>query len=148
MKSPHPPVSPCCHVAQACIFSKALVARAATCELAQRTCEQEGEQAILSCTSPDARARCGTLAVLLHEQARSALRLPPPGRPLIHVHALRLQCGGLMALQKVLLAPDGDVHRMVTGAQERHGDLSELPWAALVTALAGWQPRARSGAAD
>jgi hypothetical protein len=143
VKYPNPPVSPCCNAAQACVFSKALVARAATCQLAQRTCEAEGEQAVLSCTSPVARSSCGALATLLHERARSALRLPPPGRPLIHVQALRLQCTGLAALQQVLVAPDGDIRRMVVGAQERHGDLAELPWGSLVTALSDGQPRSR-----
>jgi hypothetical protein len=144
VKYPNPPVSPCCNVAQACVFSKALVARAATCQLAQRTCEGEGEQAVLSCTSPTARSTCGTLAALLHERARSALRLPPPGRPLIHVHALRLQCSGLAALQQLLVAPDADIPALIAGAQERHGGLAELPWSALVTTLAEGQPRPRS----
>lgn len=141
MKYLQPPVSPCCDAAQACVFSKALVARAARCELSQRSCV--GEQDVLACTSPAARARCGTLAALLHEQARAALHLPPPGRPLIHVHALKLQCSGLSALQHLMLAADSDVHRLVTRAQEQHGSLSDLPWSSLVTAIAGWQPRSR-----
>lgn len=141
MKYQDPPVSPCCNITQACVFSKALVARAASCELSRRSCE--GEHEGLTCTSPVARMNCGTLAALLHERARFALRLPPPGRPLMHVHALRLQCGGIAALQQVLAAGDGDVHRLVAGAQERHGALTELPWGPLVTALAQWQPRQR-----
>jgi hypothetical protein len=148
VKYANPPVSPCCDAAQACVFSKALVARAATCQLAQRTCAGEGEQAVLSCTSAAARSTCGTLAALLHERARSALRLPPPGRPLIHVHALRLQCSGLAALQQVLLAPDGDVHKLVAGAQARHGELAALPWSSVVTALADCEPRPRPVAGE
>ena len=135
------PVSPCCNAAQACVFSKALVARAASCELSERTCV--GEQDVVACTSPAARAKCGTLAALLHDQARSVLRLPPPGRPLIHVHALKLQCSGLSALQHLMVSADGDVHRLVTRAQDEHGSLSDLPWPSLVSAIADWQPRAR-----
>lgn len=141
VKYQNPPVSPCCDIAQACVFSKALVARAARCDLSQRTCSGDGEG--LTCTSPGARASCGTLATLLHERARSALRLPPPGRPLIHVHALRLQCGGLAALQQVLASDSGDVHRLVSGARERHGALADLPWEPLVAAAAQWQPGQR-----
>ncbi len=128
------------------MFSKALLARAASCELSRRSCE--GEHEGLTCTSPVARMNCGTLAALLHERARFALRLPPPGRPLLHVHALRLQCGGLAALQQVLAAESGDVHRLVVDAQDRHGTLTELPWEPLVTALAGWQPRGRRVSPD
>jgi hypothetical protein len=138
---PDPPVSPCCGLAQACVFSKALLARAASCELSQRTCVEERE--LLTCASPVARINCSTLAALLHERARFALRLPAPGRPLMHVHALRLQCGGLTALRQELAATEPDVHRMVSSARERHGSLAELPWQTLVAAIASWQPHRR-----
>lgn len=141
MKYPSPPASPCCDVEHACIFSKAILARSASCELARRECV--GEEMVLACGSPAARERCATLSALLHERTRSALRLPPPGRPLIHVHALRLQCSGLAALQQ--LVPGPDVHRMVHGAQQRHGSLAELPWGPLVAAAASWQPGRRGG---
>lgn len=141
MKHPDPPVSPCCDIEQGCVFSKALLARAASCELSRRLCTDEHE--VLACSSPAAREGCGTLATLLHERARTALRLPPPGKPLIHVHALRLQCSGLAALQQLVVAPAADVHRMVTGAQQLHGSLAALPWEPLVAAAASWQPRRR-----
>lgn len=131
----------CCDTAGSCVFSKALLARAATCGLARRA--SVGEHELLSCGSPVARINCGTLAALLHERARFALRLPPPGRPLMHVQSLRLQCGGLTALRQALPPGDGDVHRMVCDAQDRHGSLAELPWEAMVPAVAAWQARRR-----
>src|SRR5689334_18372974 len=112
-----PPSAPsCCESDQPCVFSKALLARAASCELSKRTCLAERE--LLECTSPVARLNCETLAALLHERARFALRLSPPGRPLMHVHALRLQCGGIAALAGVLEAGSKDVHSLVRTAQE------------------------------
>lgn len=136
-----PPVSGCCDSSAACVFSKALLAQQAGCTLATR--RDLGEQLLLECRSPLARTNCGTLAALMHERARFALRLPPPGRPLIHVHAMRLQCGGLAALQRVLECDGRDVHQMVGLAHERHGSLTELPWRPLVGALVEWQPRRR-----
>jgi hypothetical protein len=133
-----PPPNACCESRSACIFSKALLARAAVCELAQRRAVAERE--IIECPSPVARTNCDTLAALLHERARFALRLPGPGQPLIHAHALRLQCGGLKGLQQALAVPVADVHRMVGLAHERHGSLTDLPWASIVRALAQWQP--------
>jgi hypothetical protein len=59
------------------------------------------------------------------------------------MQALRLQCGGLTAVQQVLGCEERDVHRMVGAAHERHGSLTELPWATLVVALAEWQPPRR-----
>ena len=125
-----------------CVFAKALLAGAATCELVRRRSLAERE--LLECASPVARINCSTLAALLHERARFALRLPAPGRPLIHVHSLKLQCGGLTALRRELAAPEPDVHRMVGIAHQKHGSLSDLPWAAIVTGLAAWQPPRRA----
>jgi hypothetical protein len=61
---------------------------------------------------------------------------------------LRLQCGGLIALQAASAGEGADVHSLVGLAHERHGSLTELPWDRLVPALAAWQPprrHARSG---
>jgi len=141
-----PPADLCCDSDRACVFAKALLSHTAVCELAQR--RAVAERVLVECPSPVARTNCRTLAALLHERARFALRLPPPGRPLIHMQALRLQCGGLTALQQVLAAPDRDVHRLVGAAHERHGSLADLPWAPLVMALAAWQPPRRGRARE
>ena len=77
------------------------------CELAER--RSAGEHDVLECPSPVARTNCGTLAELLHERARFALRLPRPGAPLIHALALRLHCGGIAGLQLALGAERPDV---------------------------------------
>ena len=141
---PQPPGVLCCDSDRACVFAKALLARTAVCERAER--RAVAERVLVECASPVARTNCGTLAALMHERARFALRLPPAGRPLIHMQALRLQCGGLVALQQVLGSSEADVHRMVGNAQERHGSLTELPWSALVAALVAWQPPKRGRA--
>lgn len=138
-----PPAS-CCTSgsANACVFAKALLSRAASCELAARS--TWGEQEVLECTSPVARINCGTLAALIHERARFALRLPGPGRPLMHQQAMRLQCGGLAALREALGGVEHDVHRLVTMARDRHASLTELTWEPLVAAIAAWAPRKRA----
>jgi hypothetical protein len=133
-----------------CLFAKALLADSARCECAERA--SSGEQALVHCTRPVAHHNCETLAALLHERARFALKLPGAGRPLLHMQALRLQCGGLAALQQYLASPSahagaGDVHALTRAAMARHGSLAELPWDQLVAALVQWKPRARRGAA-
>ncbi len=141
MAAPTPGDAACCHGPAACVFTKALLARAANCELATR--HALGEADAVSCTSPVARTNCVTLSALLHERAAFALRLPRPGTPLMHARALQLQCGGLVALQQALQAPQPDVHRLVGQAHERHGSLLDLPWQALVDGIVAWQPRRR-----
>jgi hypothetical protein len=130
----------CCGTsASGCVFAKVLLARSAECE---RACRRSvGEREAIECAAPTALANCTTLAALLHERARFALRLPRPGEPLMHAKAMRLHCGGILALQDLLGAPRADVHRMVGAAQERFGSLTELPWQDVVAAMLEWQPR-------
>jgi hypothetical protein len=124
-----------------CVFVKALLGRRATCECASR--QAQGEQLFVVCTSAVARTNCSTFSALLHERARFPLHLPAPGQPLLHAQALRLQCGALAALKGVLGATGDDAHQHVMLAQQRHGSLTELPWAELVAAVVAWQPPPR-----
>ena len=126
-----------------CVFAKALLARVAVCELAAR--RSVGERDIVECSSGVARTHCGTLAALMHERARFALRMPSPGHPMIHAQALRLHCGGLLGLQRALGVDRPDVHRMVGTAHERYRSLTQLPWEAIVRDIAAWQPHRRRG---
>lgn len=138
-----PTVSCCARPgANACAFAKAVLSGASSCELVAR--RASGEQTMLECTSPVARINCATFAALLHERSRFALRLPAPGRPMMHQHALRLQCGGLDALREVLGVAERDVHRLVGAAHERHESFTQLPWAPLVAAIVAWTPRRRA----
>jgi len=139
--SDEPGPAGCCESRSACVFGKALLARAAACELAVR--RSLGERELIECGSPVARLNCETLAALLHERARFALRLPAPGHPLMHAQALRLHCGGLQGLQQALATQTVDVHAMVGLAHERHGSLTDLPWDRVVRQISQWQPRMR-----
>ena len=134
-----PEVNGCCGTPGSCVFSKPLQARVAVCERAER--HTRGERDFIDCTSPVARTHCATLAALLHERARFALHLPRPGQPVIHAQAMRLHCGGVLALQHALGATQPDVHRLVGAALARFGSLTDLPWASIVRELAGWQGR-------
>lgn len=134
------PASTCCDSASACVFAKALFARSAQCGLARRRAIAERE--LIECQSPVARMNCGTLERLLRERSRFVLKLRS-NAPAMHAQALRLQCGGLQGLQLALGTPNGDVHELVGVAHQRHGSLTELPWDAIVQAVAQWRPRAR-----
>ena len=67
--------SACCESGQACVFAKALLARAAVCELAAR--RSIGERELVECSSVVARTHCATLAALMHaiSQAQSVPKL-------------------------------------------------------------------------
>ena len=134
-----PDGSTCCSGPGSCIFTKALLSHAATCELSQR--RPSGEHEAISCLSPTARLNCETLLALMRERSTFALKLPRSGAPLMHARALQLQCGGVRALRQVLDAELSDIHALVGAAQERHGSLADLPWDEMVAEIAAWQPR-------
>jgi hypothetical protein len=135
----------CCESRAVCVFAKALLAKAAVCELSAR--RSVGEREIVECGSVVARTNCATLAALIHERARFALRLPGPQHPMIHAQALKLHCGGLVGLQRALGATRPNVHAMVGVAHERHGSLTALPWEAIVRDVVAWQPHRRRSTA-
>lgn len=121
-----------------CVFSVALTARMAACELATTVSGGGGA----ACSSPLARTACASLYGLLRKRAAFALKLRSgrPG-PLPRSLALQVQCGGLVFLKETLdpqtQAPD--VHRLVYLAQQRPGGADDLPWVALVRRIAAWR---------
>lgn len=144
MVAPAPPDACCTPPPGRCVFAKALLSRQASCECSAR--EWAGEQLHVTCTSPFARTNCASLAALFHERSRFALRLPAPGRPMLHAQALRLQCGGLAALSRLVGDGESDVHRLVMRARQRQGSFADLPWSVWVADLAAWSPRRRGRA--
>lgn len=134
-------VAGCADTDHGCVFSRALLARTAACECAQR--RSLGEREVLECGVPVARTNCLLLMDLLRERARFALKLPVGAAPLVHAQVLRLQCGGLDGLRQALAADQHDVHRLVALAQARHGSLTEIPWETIVQVLRDWAPRRR-----
>ena len=127
-----------------CAFGRAVLAGEAGCALARRRSRGEIEE--IACASPVAHRNCALLLALLRERGAFALRLPPPSRALAHAQAMRLQCGGALALAQALGRPrPDDLHELLAQARERWETLVDLPFAALVPAMAAWQGRRRSG---
>jgi hypothetical protein len=126
-----------------CVFEKALLCRCAVCSLAAHHALAEREA--LACTSPVARALCGRLSGLLREKSAFALKLADTRRILPHALVMKIQCGGLQGLQRVLdpEAPAPDVHKLVRLGRERHGELEDLPFSEIVKGVAAWQGRRR-----
>lgn len=138
--------SACCvRPDDACVFDKALLARAAACPRVRR--QPVGEREVMLCSHPPARFNCDTLLALMRERATFVLRLPPPGRPMLHAQALRLQCGGLAALAALHVdaaAGCEDVAALTRGLHGGDTSFTQLPWERLVPAIAAWQPRRRA----
>lgn len=126
-----------------CVFERALLARHAVCGLAET--HQLAERECIACTLPAAQEACTRLAQLLREKSSFALHLVAPQRILPHAMVMKIQCGGLDGLRDLLdaaaLVPN--VRRLVCLAEERYGDLGELPFSEVVQGVAAWKARRR-----
>jgi hypothetical protein len=126
-----------------CVFEQALADRNAVCSLTET--RTVAARVVIACTSPLARAQCGRLAGLLREKSVFALKLSPTGHRLPAAATMRIHCGGLDGMRRVLdpQAPAPDVHRLVCLARERHGDLDAMPFSEIVRGVAAWKGRSR-----
>lgn len=128
-----------------CVFERALLARNAVCELA--TSHQIAERETFACSQAAAHAECKALGELLRQKSAFALHLTDTHRVLPHAMVLKIQCGGLEGMRRVLdpaaLAPN--VRRLVRLARERCGNIGDLPFSEIVQGVAAWKGRRRHG---
>jgi len=128
-----------------CVFESALLARHAVCDLAVG--RQLAERETVACAQPVARAVCERMSALLREKSTFALGLTGTQRILPHAMVMKIECGGLDGLKSLLdaeaLAPN--VRRLMRLAQERYGDLGDLPFSVIVQGVAAWKTRRRAG---
>jgi len=149
-----------------CVFEKALLSGCAQCEQSQRHALAERE--VVACRSDAARSDCAELHRLFRERATFALRLPRDGIAITHNLMMKLQCGGLLAVQESItksasgsqtaipagvgagetvlenIATVSDVHSMLKHINATAGVLRNLPWDQIVGLIKTWQSRRRA----
>jgi len=122
-----------------CVFERALLARHAVCELAVHHAVSSREA--VACAQPVARAICAQMAALLREKSAFSLKRAVTTGALPPATLLKIQCGGLNGLKAVVdadaVAPN--VHRLMRLAQDRFGDLADLPFSEIVKGVAAWK---------
>ena len=133
-----------------CVFEKAALTRMFACEKLIRMNIAEREAA--GCSNPAAQVQCGDLLERLRQSAAFTLKLTHVAGPLPHAKELKVQCGGLLGLQRNV---DGDtetrgvanVHGLVEAAKNIYGDLGAFPFQDIVKSVGEFQgrrPRRRS----
>ncbi len=131
-------------VAHPCPFEKALLSGCGSCALAQR--RHIAEREAVACSKAEAHAACAALIGLLRRKASFALHLADVGERLTHAQEMKVQCGGLAGLRRVLDGADavGDVGLLVEALGRAGEGLEGLPWPAIMQSVAAWQPRRRA----
>lgn len=119
-------------VADACPFEKTMLANCAACSRAEK--RNIAEREIVYCNNAQAHGRCIELRDLLRRNFNFTLGQLHIDKPLPHAQEMRMQCGGLRALQFSLDAGDqvGDVAELLELSQQKFGSLADLPFSQVV----------------
>ncbi|OQY53572.1 MAG: hypothetical protein DRR08_18215 [Candidatus Parabeggiatoa sp. nov. 2] len=130
-----------------CPFEKAVLSSRCGCANFQRLNIAEREAA--ACILPTAQERCALLLEQLYQNARFALKQPRLEGPQPHAKAMKVQCGGLLGLQAVLVSEQAEAQRvadidaLVTLALETFGELDKLPYQEIVKFISNYQVRGK-----
>ncbi len=133
-----------------CPFAKALLNNHSRCQYAEsfHIAERHGIQ----CKLPAAQANCEILAQHLHEQSRFALGVTHLPQQLTSNMELRIQCGGINGVQRVMSEEQQeavpDIYNLVQDAIEKFGALEQLPYSKIVQSISQWKPKRRSRRRD
>lgn len=127
-----------------CPFEKAILSRCADCELARKF--NIAEREAVACSAAAASENCKALHGLLHQNALFALKMNQPVAVLPHAKELRIQCGGLLGIRRLINheAPlCENVHALIGSLQARYESLVALPWNEVVKDITSFEGRRR-----
>jgi hypothetical protein len=126
-----------------CAFEKGVLARCIACRKAETHLLAEREA--VNCSDADALARCISLKLLLRNQSAFALHITSISAPLPHAKELKIQCGGLKGLQKIVDGLDEvtDAVALIDAALSRYGVLEALPFSEIVQGVVHFAARRR-----
>jgi len=128
-----------------CPFEKALLANCGACSLSARM--NIAEREAVACLDAAAHDACTTLVGLLRRNSVFALYLAQSDAPLTHAQEMKVQCGGLAGLRRVLAGAGDteDANRLVQAARQAQGGLAGLPYSEIVQSVAAYRTRRRAG---
>ncbi len=131
-----------------CPFEKAVMRGCCGCHRVRQVLIAERQTA--ACTEEASWHRCRAFFDALRDKARFALHIEDPEAPLPHAQKLRLQCGGLLALQTELAPGDDaapstvDIDRLLAQAEVRYPKGEGLPWSSVMRGVSHYVVRARA----
>lgn len=127
-----------------CIFTTALLAGCAVCDLAEHGAQAESQT--VSCLIPQAHSDCSLLHGLLRAKSVFALKQPDTSAAMPHALAMKLECGGLQGMQHALSIQGTipDIQQLHSVARGRYPNLGELPFEQIVGNIVHWQGRRRA----
>jgi hypothetical protein len=128
-----------------CVFERGMLRRCLGCSHCIR--RNIAEREAVGCRDKAAHDMCGCFKEQLKHAAAFALKLTHPDDPLPHAKELKLQCGGLVGLECVLVDAEldavSDVAGVLNAAVTKYGSLEGLPYNDLIQSIRLFEPRPR-----
>ena len=130
-----------------CIFEKGINSRRCSCQQMARfnLADREG----VACNSETAHRHCQQFIELMRQNASFALQLTRVEGALPHAKEIKVQTGGLLGLQK-LLVPElaesekvEDIAGLLQQALEKYHHFSELPFTEIIKSIVSFEGRSR-----
>ena len=126
-----------------CPFEKAILCGCGKCSRAEK--HSIAEREAVSCSFQSSLDRCVRLHDLLKEKALFSLRLTHLQERLPHAKEMKIQCGGLIGLEKAVSGKEQvhDVSGLVDRAVDMFCELESLPYSEIVQSVSAFAIRAR-----
>ena len=127
-----------------CFFAKALLNGQFRCKSAEsfHIAERHGIQ----CSDEENHQQCETLANLLHEQSRFALGVTQLPQQATNNMELRVQCGGILGIQRSLSAEaeaSSDIPTLIRQAILTFERIEKFPYPMIIQSVSQWKPHRR-----
>ena len=124
-------------IARPCSFEKSILTHCAVCSRAEK--HNVAEREIVTCSDETSLEHCVELHDALRHNFSFALGKLHIDGPLPHAQEMRIQCGGLKALQFMHDGRDevDDVSALVWQAHQKYGDLPDYPYSKIVQLING-----------
>ncbi len=128
-----------------CVFERAILCRCCGCEHSIRRNIAEREAA--GCKDAPAHALCEALRNELRRASAFTLKLAHPDAPVPHTKELKLQCGGLLGVERATRpdasGPVANIIGVLSAAEKRYDGLANLPYQEIIHAVHHYEPRPR-----
>lgn len=127
-----------------CPFSKPIIANWCQCRyanLAERCSGKMSCQCAAKCLHS-----CQTLVELLKQKSRFVFAVSSHNEALTHAQMMKIRCGGLIGMQRVLSFGDDvpDVWKIIEQIESRYNNLADFPYSEIMPDIKVFKHRAKS----
>ncbi len=124
-----------------CAFGKVILSQHCACSRVVKRYAAERE--MVACSDEPGLLQCAELLDLLRHNSMFALKLTHISPPLPHGPEMRVQCGGLLGLQREVNGSEEviDIYDLVAAAKHKFGSLEELPYSKIVQSVVSCEVR-------